>query len=773
MHCYSQNHPLQPLNSVPWNILYNKAQIVQTDSGYYIIQITKIGCKNYLSEAHFYPNPTAPVVFQKMKEVVKAEHISLLKITGNILYDLNYRSRVDTPFGENNLYQHTLQTRLNIVYKDQYPFNIYLTTRFSNSSLFRKYTDLSLQFNQADFTRMLKKRLTDAVQSFISSKIRQLDSLKRQIDMKKMSIAAIGQSLQKPDVSQKLVEEREKIFFSNDVRKKSIDTSKNYSGIENQTFLAGKIETTKISLQNKVDGEIKKTDSIASRYYSYRDSVENKKRRLDSLLVELGKLEKTYKELRSVQQMNLADVKKEIESAKDASYLTKKIKELKIPDTLLPKGYKTLLAIQSFNIGRSIVNYSELSVKNISITGLQVEYNPHYYYAFAAGKVDYRFRDYIIPGNIHSHQYVALARFGKGMKNGNHLIFTYYTGRRQFYNSSITSSSNHSIPEYNLAGMTLEGQYKITRNIALIAEIAKSSIPYYSLDSVGQKGWMSSVTQFKNRTNEAFSIKLNSYFPRTHTRLNGSYKYIGANFQSFSTFTTGASQKNWIGRIEQPFFKKKLTVISSLQQNDYVNPFVSTAYKSSSILASVQANLRIKKWPVLTLGYYPSYQLTKINDNSFSESRYYTLVATSGYYYNFKGTQMSSYLVYSQFYNQTSDSGFIYFNSKNILFSQTANWKRLSGLMNLSYSSNIGYNIYTIENSYQFAVSKIITVGGGLKVINQTDVGPLKWGYSGNLTLRIRKLGDLQLIFDKGFIPGINKQLVENKLGRLTYFKTF
>jgi hypothetical protein len=66
-------------------------------------------------------------------------HSRLLKVSGNIFYDVYYRSRIDTPYAERDIYQHTVQTRLDILYKDQYPMRVYLTTRFSNSSLFSRF----------------------------------------------------------------------------------------------------------------------------------------------------------------------------------------------------------------------------------------------------------------------------------------------------------------------------------------------------------------------------------------------------------------------------------------------------------------------------------------------------------------------------------------------------------------------------------------------------------------------------------------------------------
>ncbi|MBS1973607.1 MAG: hypothetical protein JST13_04600 [Bacteroidetes bacterium] len=444
-----------------------------------------------------------------------------------------------------------------------------------------------------------------------------------------------------------------------------------------------------------------------------------------------------------------------------------------ISDSVLPKGYKTLYSVKSFNLGRSIIDYSELSVKDISITGVQAEYNPHYYYAFAVGKIDYRFRDYLVPADSRTHQYLALVRFGKGTRNGNHTILTYYTGRRQYFNSGVALSSGNAIPEYNLAGITIEEYYKLNKNISVIAEVAKSTEPYYSLDSLQKKNWANSVIRFKDRSNEAYSLTLNSFFPSTQTRFSGNAKYTGANFQSFSTFTTGASQLRWSARLEQPLFKRRLTIFSAVQQNEYNNPFVATSYKTSSILASFQATLRIKKWPFLSMGYFPSYQLTKIGNDNFTENRYYTLEANAGYYYQLHSVQLASYVVFTRFYNSGSDSGFVYFNSRNILISQTAAIKNFSFQLDGSLSANIGYDIYTVENKDQVNLGRRLSIGAGVKLIKQTLIERLLWGYSGNIRFGIAKLGDIQLMFDKGYLPGLQRNLVTNNMGRLTYFKTF
>lgn len=701
-----------------------------------------------------------------------SERKPLLKISGNILYDVNYRSRIDTPYAEKDVYQHTIQTRIDLLYKDQYPLKLFLTSRFSNSALFRNYTDFNIRFNPSDFKRIAKQQLMNAAKQWIARKSGNLDSLYQLIESKKAAIASLRQSLQKPDLKQKIIEDREKEFYSKKNQANAANTN-NLEGIITDSATAFLVDKFKSRFSKSGDSLKSKLDTLTDKYDDYKDSLDRKKEKLDSLERELNKLESQYRKIKSYTEQDLTDLKKQIDNEKDISKLAGKLEQLNLPDTILPKGYKMLSGIQSLNIGRSIADYSELSVKNISITGLQVEYNTQYYYAVAAGKVDYRFRDYIVPNHTRSNQYVALVRFGKGTKNGNHIFFTYYTGKRQLYNASVSMQDSIRIPGYNLAGITIEGVYKVNRNITVIGEIAKSTIPYYSLDSLGRKRWMSSIGKMNSRSNEAYSIRLNSFFPRTLTRFNGYLSYTGADFQSFSTFTTGAAQLRWMAKLEQPFFKKQLTVISTVQKNNYSNPFLATSYKSSSLLTSVQANLHVKRYPVISVGYFPAYQLTKTSDDYYSESRYYTLTGSIGHSYRLNSVQLTSYAVYSRFYNAAIDSGFVYYNSGNVLLSQTFGFNRFSILINGSLSSGSEYKLRMLENSLQVTINKVISVGAGLKMIDYSLLTNMQWGYSGNISLSIPKIGDIQFMADKGFIPGVNKQLADNKTGRLIFYKTF
>jgi hypothetical protein len=134
---------------------------------------------------------------------------------------------------------------------------------------------------------------------------------------------------------------------------------------------------------------------------------------------------------------------------------------------------------------------------------------------------------------------------------------------------------------------------------------------------------------------------------------------------------------------------------------------------------------------------------------------------------------MNTTVVYTQFYNHAADSGFTYFNTRNLLLSQSVFLRKFTLQLNASGATNNDYQLYTLEGKVQHSVNKWLTVGAGLKYNKQTVYDIDQLGYSAEATLRLNKLGQIQFSADKGFIPGMNKALVPDNTGRLTYFKTF
>lgn len=693
-------------------------------------------------------------------------------IHGNILYNVDYRSYIDTPYAEKDIYYHTVQTYFDVTYKNIFPVRIYLTSRFSNSAFSRRFSDVSLQYNVNDY------------QSQIRQKIKQyhapngsFDSLaywQQQLQARRLELGMLKGWVKSPAVLQKLVEAREHAAYpgtpSVDMPDTSLDLSLLRSQITSKASLPGrdKVPSYLLDILKR-----KEQDAVVSPQQdtAFEKKYADEKRRIDSLQQQLSLLEKQYNAFCERKAALQNKKNGSVDQAITMRELDAEIQANGVPDSALPAGYRNLWAIKSFGIGRCMVNYSELSAKNVSINGFQLEYNPSYYMAVAAGGIDYRFRDLIVKNGTAPGQYLYLVRVGTGEKNGNNVIVTWYTGKKQLYNSSGTPTAVQ--PDYRLMGFTVEGNYKLTPTTYITAEVAKSSVPYYNQPGTN-KNLLAAAVRFSEHSNEAYSIKIQTLLKVTDTRVTAFYKKYGADFQSFSLVTTGVQQQAWMIKADQPFFHRRLTVTGSLKENDYTNPSANAAgYQSNIVFKSVQATLRIPKWPAFSVGYFPSSQLVKLNDDSYTENMFYSLVANMSYYYKMNGVNMSSAAMYSRFYNKQADSAFVYANTTNVLFNQALFLNRLTCQSTASAAFSNDYNLYTIDNEVQYALMQWLSAGVGVKYNLQTNYHIEQVGYNGNVIIKIKKLGEIQLMIDKGYIPGGNRQLVENNTGRFSFFRIF
>jgi hypothetical protein len=248
---------------------------------------------------------------------------------------------------------------------------------------------------------------------------------------------------------------------------------------------------------------------------------------------------------------------------------------------------------------------------------------------------------------------------------------------------------------------------------------------------------------------------------------------MGINYQSFSVFTDGSNQSAWGVNVDQLLFKKQLDLMLGVNTNDFSNPLLSQEYSSTTVFKSIQATFRRRNWPVLSLGYFPSSQITKTGNGEYIENLFYTLVGNSSWSYRFHSLLMNTTLVYTQFYNKASDSGFTYFNTRNLMLGQTVFLDKLMLQLNATAADNQTYRLYTLEGKAQRTFGKILTLGAGIKYNRQTVYNIDQLGYSAQAGLKLNRLGQIQFTAEKGFLPSINKVLVPDNTGRLTYIKSF
>lgn len=730
-----------------------RQEISISDSGLVITNFLRSSCKGYITETIFFPNTPIPTIVVKNDRQINLQpppKIKLLTIHGRISYDFLFRSKIDTPIYERDFQQHTEQVSLDLLYKEKYPFKVAFTARQSNSPYFRDFIDPNIQFDKFYYNKNLKQDLLNKINQAIPErsdiKIIEVALKEQSLRLNKLKMGMGG-----PSKRQKAVEEREQKYITQITGKDN--------GLNNE--LANRLKDSAILKGQTISY---KADSVKEKLYGTYDG---EKRKYDSLSENIRHLQKKYDSLKIAAQKDLSSVKQKIYQATNERELRKIARDNGVTLNTARRFDKQLAAIKQFNIGKSLLDYTELTAQNIMVSGVNIEYNPSYYVAFAAGKIDYRFRDFFNKNTKHNKQYLVLGRLGIGNVQKKAVIFTYFQGRKSQSEFAVSDSISNYV---NLMGYSVETILKPNSYTSINAEFAKSTKPISgSIQNSKQSG---NLFRFSDYSNMGINIKAQTAIPETHTTFSGFYRKTGENFQSFSLFSYNTNQTAWMFRIDQIVMKNKLVVNGMLRQNDFTNPFSEKTFKTTTVFKSISASLKIPKYPSVTIGYYPGTQLYFIDKEKIRENAYYILNGSVIYSYFCKGIFMNSSFVFNRYNNKASDSGFVFYRGVNYIASQTVflrKWQ-LQGAYSYNYQPELKY--YSLETSFDYSPSQLLKVGAGVKY-NKVKEGKSYLGQKGILSVSLKKGGVLQMQYEKSFLPTINQSLYPVEIGRVTWYKIF
>ncbi|WP_127132523.1 hypothetical protein [Pseudoflavitalea rhizosphaerae] len=655
----------------------------------------------------------------------------LVKFAGGyVSYQFDYRSNIDTPYIEKDLAQHNTTGHLNFTLGNILPMRVTFWSRQSNSSLFRDITSVNVSFDAGAFRNQLQAAMRDRL---LKMAPHLKDSLTEKLyGLKNSQLGELDDLLHTRFTPQALIE-------ANQVLK--------VPGITWNYELPD-------STNQKVEDSVKQSAAqFLELYYKTVETYKTVKRQTDSLK---AIYDKNKSRLEGFKQL----VNGKWDQLINTPNWREKLSEYGLEDASIPAKYKWLMGIRNFSLGRSTANTSELTAKNVSVNGINFEYNSRYYLGVTAGMVDYRFRDFTVNGFNRKPQFLYMLRAGIGRLEKNYVILGMYHGKKQLF----VNSNQSSIP---VTGFSLEAKWKVAQHTFLIGEVAKSISPDFRSSPPGKNTSMN----LSDKSNQAISLKAQSYLPGTQTRIEGLYKKTGANFQSFSSFQANAALETWTIKVEQPFFRRMLRISGSLRKNEFSNPYLEQNYKSNTVFKSLTATFRKSRWPVVTMGYQPMSQLT-VFDDKIVENRFQTLTGTVLHNYKFGKLPTSSTIMFNKFFNNQSDSGYVYFNSTNIYWSQQFMFSRFTASMGASFSKNGTYQLTVLEEGFQIPFGKLFALGFGVKV-NALNSEEVKAGGFLNTNIRIFKQDNIFLSYERGYLPGFNQGLVRNEMASVQFMKSF
>jgi arsenate reductase-like glutaredoxin family protein len=757
--------------------LLSDITVKQTDSGKHFTAYDAGKCKEVFSINKFIPYPAAAAITARVNTTGPSS--PLIAVHGNILYNFSYKSYIDTPFAQHDLTQHFIQTSLNFTVKEKYPVKAILSSRITNSPYFKDAFNVNLEFSRQQMLENIKRDMKKKAADLISV-----------ANLKKEEIA-YGQMQAKVNDLKKWVEDPQRLREIAEEKRNSATAKARQILSEEQWPSQLPVNKKNLSassaaqaagsyIQKKADAEKSKAkDSVSTAVKksilqdsTYLNKYNAKKAELLKLTNDLNKAKSLLSKSQKAIQDSVNKIRGEINSINSPTRLYAFMEKNGMSKDSLTKMQKVLLSINKVEIGRSWLDYSELTVKNVSLNGINVEMNPgNFYFAAAAGKLNYRFRDFILKNNTSSPgQSLYLLRAGVGKKESSNLIFTFYSGKKSLLNNVAPGSIYGT---QKIVGLSAEGKFNLDANNYIIVEAAKSS--YGNNFDPRQNGsqLIRKALDLKVRSNEAYSIKLFSQNPATDTKLSAYYRKTGENFQSFNLYPINVNESAWMVRANQNLWKKRINIDAAVRKNDFAGPLSSIAgYSAKTIFKSLQVSLRAPKLPFVSVGYYPSTQLSLLPNNILIENQYNTLNTIISHSYSIRKLAMNTNAVYTKFYNTGSDTGFIYFNASSYTLNHSVFISKFTFESGASVTDQRNLYLLTLEQSLSYRLRDNISLTAGAKKSRLNHTENL-WGGTAAMSIRLRKFGTLQFNYDKTFLPGYNKVLMPVDMGRMSFYREF
>lgn len=729
-----------------------------------------LDCLRHFKDSGIFPMEAAKV---KMKNIAE-KTIAPVKNIGpdawhwkaSLAENLDYRSSMDSPYSGNNVFQNNIRIGAEAEVFGRFPVNFSLTENRSNSQYFKNFSAFSIGFDRGRFLRKAEELARQRSKAQEVADLTPLQNIKHSINEKERLLKEAESWLKDPGTIQSVVEEKERAWETEGklpggaprVEASLADTGKALGQLRNNSGeRAKKVADTLVGRQPF-------TNSIGSfsngKTPAKPDSGKLARAVLEKGYLGLGATYERKKEKARLLRYEIADLRKSYADGLEKMETAKRMGAIFPPEAIEPGkvygpkqsglfskklllGNDGLQALRVFSIGRAPLAFSELTANNVSINGVQAEYNPGYYVAAAIGGVDYPSRDFA-SGKALVAQRANIFRAGLGLKQGNHVYATCYFGDGR---ASIVPAGKEPTLD-KVLGYSMEGNFQLPGKCWVRSELAWSSSP----------GSLRVGTDGKNKASSSgmsaagVSINIEKSFLRTGPKVTAKYRRIGPDFRSYTFFTPGAEQLSWALQLEQPLWKKTVVLTGSVQRNAFVRSAASVVVNAVTVLQSYQAVFRKRKWPLATFGFFPAKISCKIGDSLLQESANRVVMGSLAHSYRFFRCPAVSSVLFNVVSGPSLDSTGRGASNSNLVLDHSLFMGKAGLRASLSFNTNSACPFLVFEKSVNWALSKYFSTMVGTKYMHWKPNATDRLGYSLSTVLTLEKVGQLQCSFDHGFL---------------------
>lgn len=702
-----------------------------------------------------------PLATASAATTVADQRKPLLDVSGEASYQRFERDSKSDDLLLINTTSDVAALRLNLVYKETYPFTVFVRRNQSRPFQLDNQYEVNIGFDNRSFRDLLQQKISASMKSrFIQQSVVLLNDREkvfRQLQEQK-------EILQNPAFIQQQVEAR---------MRGSLPAGANLSSIPSPDAIGDPFALVK-TLKDKIPSvdslKERLKDSVKARIDTLEAKLENKKdslyaqleKRRDSLQRLLHNIEDSITGQKEKYNKQLDSLNRELSSLQTTKELQEYADRNGIKDSLSRNRWADLLSRTSLRFGKFILNSSELTVNNIFLHGLSVRYGDTRFVQLSVGYYDFAFRELFNFRNDSIRmpkKFVTAIKLGK--TDGKNLqAINFYLGRKE-------KAGNINGDLRTVAGVSVERKFHFNKNVQLDLEIAKSTTRMNSSSDKDQPMIKDLFTNFNTRVLGGYGA-LKAFLPKTRTDIEMSYRYWGQQFESFNASQYFNPQNNANIKLSQPLFHRKLYLTGGVRYTDFKTYGIASNLRSKTLFASSSATLRLKKFPVLSVGYYPGSQLYWMESNKLYEYFYYILNGTASHYFHVGKVPMQAVATYNKFFNKYTDSLVSGSQSYYNIF-WTAWIGRFSCQASYSHQDVELNRLSTVEGGLSYSNNKF-RLGGTAKwnFFNSTET---RMGYSANVGLLLGKIGTVNLVYDRSFLPSRNGVFLPVTTGQVQIIK--
>jgi hypothetical protein len=676
----------------------------------------------------------------------------LLVASGDLGYQLFSRTGPSDNLLLINARSDIATLRLNVLYKEIYPVSV--SFRYNQSSPFQldNQYEANISFDDRSFKEILHERIARITKNnFLSRQAVLLHKyetafreLKKQKDL-----------LRSPAYVQGIIEQRLRQSgtpaFMNTLP--SIPNTVNPLDrigdlVPNTPGISDIKQQLKDSLQNRLAGL---TNQAHDKMEGLKDSLERVVLRLEDSLSQ-NKL---------AMNKQLDSINRELSALRSPGQIKEYASLKGLADSLPRNNWADLLMRTSLRFGKFILDNSELTVSNIFLHGASIRYGTDRFVWISGGYYDFAFRQvFNFRSDTIPRQRSSVFAIKMGKTDGYNLsAVSFYIGRKEKAGSVAGDLRT-------VAGVSTEKNISLAKNTTLAIELAKSTTRSINVADKVQPVIKDLFTNFNTRTIGAYG-SLKAFLPRTKTDAEVNYRYWGTQFESFNSNQYYNPQNNAMVRVSQPLFNRRLNLSGNIRYTDFKTYGVSSNIRNSTFFASLNGTLRIRKIPVVSVGYYPGSQLYWLDNSKLYEYFYYIFNTTVSHYFRVGKMPMQGVFTWNKFFNKYSDSLVSNAQSYYNLFFTTwiGQWSLQANYSRQELESKV---LNTYEGGLQYT-GRSVRLGGSLKCNMIGDM--LRTGYTGNIGMVFKKIGTISFIYDQSYLPGSGGDFIPVTTGQLQLIK--